>query len=124
MLRNLVRGGYKTSVEYTLEFFFDRTGGFSFPCDEYGNILPLKSPEAAENLEWCRNHPEKFEFIEIRRRKYNWREPDSGTCYCGERVELVDEYCGACQCPKCGQWYNLFGQELLSPEEWEMDDDE
>ena len=124
MLRNLVRGEYKTSVEYALEFFFDRNGGFSFPCDEYGNVLPLKSPEAAENLEWCRNHPEKFKFIEIRRRKYNWSEPDSGICYCGERVELVDEYCGACQCPRCGQWYNLFGQELLSPEEWEMDDDE
>lgn len=124
MLRNLVCGEYKTSVEYALEFFFDRNGGFSFPCDEYGNVLPLNSPEAAENLEWCRIHPEKFEFIEIRRHKQSWREPDSGTCYCGERVELVNEYCGACQCPRCGQWYNLFGQELLSPEEWEMDDDE
>lgn len=124
MLRNLVRGEYKTSVEYALEFFFDRTGGFSFPCDEYGDILPLKSPEAGENLEWCRNHLEEFEFIEIRRHKQSWREPDSGTCHCGERVELVNEYRGACQCPKCGQWYNLFGQELLSPEEWEMDDDE
>lgn len=124
MLRNLVRGEYKTSVEYALEFFFDRNSGFSFPCDEYGNVLPLKSSEAAENLEWCRNHPEKFEFIEIRRHKQSWREPDSGTCHCGERVYLVNEYCGACQCPRCGQWYNLFGQELLPQEEWEMDDDE
>ena len=84
MLRNLVRGEYKTSVEYALEFFFDRTGGFSFPCDEYGNILPLKSPEAAENLEWCRNHPEEFELIEIRRHKQSWNLLLRRTCLSGE----------------------------------------
>lgn len=28
---------------------------------------------------------------------------------------------GACQCPKCGKWYNIFGQALLDPEFWEDD---
>jgi hypothetical protein len=26
---------------------------------------------------------------------------------------------GACQCENCGQWYNIFGQELIDPEYWE-----
>lgn len=122
MLRNIIRGERKTIVEHEMVFFYDNTGGFSFPCDENGNVLPLKYQAAVENLEWCRSHPEEFSIIEIRHHRRSWREPDSGTCHCGERVELVNEYCGACQCPKCGQWYNLFGQELLPPEEWEMDE--
>ena len=43
---------------------------------------------------------------------------------CGTEFDLTDEYYGACQCPECGQWYNLFGQTLLPPDEWEEDLDE
>jgi hypothetical protein len=28
---------------------------------------------------------------------------------------------GANECPHCGQWYNVFGQELLPPDQWEED---
>jgi hypothetical protein len=31
---------------------------------------------------------------------------------------LEDQYYAACQCPKCGQWYNIYGQHLRPPEEW------
>ena len=39
-------------------------------------------------------------------------------------VELWDQYYGACQCPECGKWYNLFGQSLLPPDCWEEDPSE
>lgn len=44
-----------------------------------------------------------------------------GECKCGAEVPLMDQYMGACECPGCGQWYNLSGQELLPPEEWGYD---
>ena len=50
-----------------------------------------------------------------------YREPAHGICRCGEEVTLIDEYMGSCQCENCGQWYNLFGQELLPPNQWEED---
>lgn len=32
--------------------------------------------------------------------------------------QLLNGYC-ARECPHCGQWYNLFGQRLKHPDEWE-----
>ena len=37
---------------------------------------------------------------------------------CSEEFYLQDEYRGACECPRCGQWFNLFGQELTDPRGW------
>lgn len=122
MLKNLVRGEYKSRTYYELTYFYDDNGGYAFPCDAEGNVFPLKYPEAAENLEWCRQHPEQFSVAgEVVRHVSNWKEPDSGDCACGQHIELVNQYCGACQCPKCGKWYNVFGQELLPPDQWEID---
>ena len=44
-----------------------------------------------------------------------------GRCKCGEKVVLMGLYMGACDCPSCGQWYNVSGQELKDPSEWEED---
>ena len=43
-----------------------------------------------------------------------------GKCKCGTEIELYDEYMGACECPECGRWYNIFGQELNNPCTWSM----
>ena len=42
-----------------------------------------------------------------------------GKCECGNEVMLMDQHMGAAECPECGQWYNLFGQKLKPPEDWE-----
>ena len=44
-------------------------------------------------------------------------------CSCGEIIELYDGYMGSCECPNCGQWYNMFGQTLIKPQYWEEDED-
>lgn len=122
MLANIVRGDYITEVSYELAFDDGHGNGFGFPCDATGHIGAVFNPAAAANLAYCRQHPEKFkragEVVEYRR---SYKEEDYGTCKCGETVYLVNQYMGACQCPKCGKWYNLFGQELLPPCAWEED---
>lgn len=44
--------------------------------------------------------------------------PAIAKCDCGEEFPLENQYLGACECPGCGQWYNLFGQELNDPSTW------
>ena len=120
MLNNIVRPERKLEITYGLRFFVDAGGGTEFPCDVDGNLLDLNDA-ASENYKYCISHPEKFPYAFNEIHKYSrWvKDTPYGTCHCGERVYLFNEYMGACQCPKCRQWYNLFGQELLPPEDWE-----
>ena len=123
MLHNYVPAERKTSVSYDLSFFYgEEHAGFGFPCDAAGNVLPFQCEEAKQNYEYCMAHPEDFKtFAHVTKYVSHYTEPAHGTCSCGEEVELYDQYYGACQCPKCGQWYNLFGQSLVPPECWEHD---
>ena len=124
MIKNLIRSHIETQVRYELSFWNNsKGGGYGFPCDENGNLnKETMCEEAIQNYEYCLAHPEEFDvFNKVEKMENSYREPASGTCHCGEKVFLQDEYMGACQCPNCGQWYNLCGQELLPPEEWEED---
>lgn len=123
MLKNITERQRKTTTEYSVEFLRDDTSGFSFPCDAHGNLLPM-SDCARANYEDCMAHPEKWEkWNAVTKYTFKYTEPAHGTCVCGREVTLVDEFYGACQC-ECGRWYNLFGQELLEPENWEEDSSE
>lgn len=125
MLKNYVRAEYRTVFERELVFLHEGgQSGSAFPCDEKGNVLPLKYEEAKQNLAWCMAHPEKFEtYAKVVTNRRSVREPAHGTCSCGREVELYDQYYGACSC-ECGRWYNLFGQELVAPQYWETDPSE
>lgn len=94
--------------------------GYSFDCDRDGN-LTFPNEGQKENFEYAVAHPDKFEDLGVVRRVSSYIEPAKGRCHCGEVIELTDQYMGACECPRCNQWYNLFGQELLPPEQWEKD---
>jgi len=120
MLTEYKRSEEKELVEYELVFDDGANNGYAFPCDKDGNLNEDMHPAAIENYNWCMSHMDQFaranKVIKISRR---YREPSQGKCSCGEIVYLTNDYMGACQCPGCGQWYNLFGQELLPPEMWE-----
>ena len=126
MLKNYVPLKVRYRTDHYLSFYYDDDGnGFSFPCDAAGNVLPLEYKEAKENLDYCLAHPEKFAvWNEVEHEKVRDDVLAHGTCSCGQEVELYDQYYGACQCPNCGRWYNLFGQELLPPEYWVTDPSE
>ena len=114
----IIEGKIEHIVEYRLNYDFDDDGGYSFPCDEKGN--PIETDGNRSNIKFCRENPDRFcrpAYIEKWERDV--KNPDKGTCKCGEEFWIENEYMGACQCPKCGQWYNLWGQELLPPDQWE-----
>ena len=120
MIKNYIPAYYETITEYDIVFDIDEFSGFSFPCDKEGNLLSSVPKEAKENYKNCLEHPEKFKrFNKIVQTERRVRNNSRGTCRCGNEIELYDMYYGTCQCEKCGQWYNLFGQEILPPNEWE-----
>lgn len=109
----------KKCVDYRYEFDIDDTGGFSFPCDEHGKITMDLPKEAMENLHYCLSHLHRFQWHGIRKREFTITEPAEGRCSCGAIV-VLENYMGGdtCQCPECGQWYNIWGNALVEPEYW------
>lgn len=97
--------------------------GFAFPCDKYGN-LNLKDNNYdywIKNYHYCVEHPSKYKDCGVEKDAWEYTENARALCSCGAEIELWDQYLGACECPKCKQWYNLFGEALINPEYWEED---
>ena len=106
--------------------FWKGDGGYSFPCDENGNLIGGDDSRCFEickaNYGRCLQHPEKWEtFNKIVKTHRHYTEPAEGVCECGEHVFLEGSYYGADECPNCHRWYNMSGQELVPPSEWEED---
>ena len=114
---------FVTVCEYSHDFRLigDDTGsGYTFPVNQKGEVDLERLPECAQkSYVYCLAHPDKFEDIGVVKTERTVVDHGAVRCHCGEVVDLEDRYLGACSCPKCGQWYNLFGQELKSPEYWE-----
>ena len=90
-------------------------GGFSFPVDAKGNVCEKDLTELGlANFKMCLSHPEIYEDLGAINYSNTYIEPAEAMCSCGSRVMLD----GDCRCGRCGQWYNLWGQALLSPEFW------
>lgn len=120
MIKNFVPSEWKEEEYYELLFFVDDDGGWAFPCDKDGHILEDEMTDAAKNnYLHCLVNPQDFKYYKkVKRRTQRYKENARGTCNCGEEIELYNEYMGACECPNCGQWWNLFGQELNPVETW------
>ena len=69
-------------------------------------------------------HKDEFEIAgEVKKISWRYKEYNSGICHCGKRIDLFNQYQGACECPYCGQWWNIWGQELKDVSEWKEYDD-
>ena len=104
----------KTVVKYKREFELIKLpcAGFSFPCKENGELIVDEFYDSWKpNYDNCIAHPEKYRDIGIQKYTWDYRKPNVGTCSCGEEIMLD----GDTKCPKCGQWYNAFGQALRDP---------
>jgi hypothetical protein len=120
MIQNYVPAQNRTIIEYNLVFDDGYNNGFSFACDENGKVYEDLPIPALKNYKWCLENPNKFvRFNKVVKDSGTVRDDAHGTCHCGNEVYLHNDYYGACQCDECGQWYNLFGQELLPPEDWQ-----
>lgn len=125
MIKDFKYGEVITTTDYEIVFDDGHHNGYGFPCDKDGNPTMDKDNKAAwENYEYCKANPDKFVRAGvIIPETWSRREPNSGICECGKRIELYDQYLGACECPHCGRWYNIWGQELNNPETWSDGDD-
>lgn len=120
MLLNYVPSEPKEEIWYELCYDDGEGNGYGFPCDESGSLFPM-SDAAKESLSYCKSHSEDFlrngEVVQYRN---SYMELPHGRCKCGAEVYLVSNYYGATECD-CGRWYNSFGQELVPPENWDID---
>lgn len=128
---------FKTSFELCFDLKGEPAGnGYAFPLFKGSTkVIPCKEdmetleyiPCAEEECPWWENYikvkddRENYEEPYIHKDSYSWIEPAKAICYCGNEIYLDDEYMGACECPHCGRWYNMFGQELNRPEMWEVE---
>ena len=119
-LKMLSARNVKTISRRVLEFDSKETPGWGYRFDLDDNDNPIFNSDAArKNYEFAHNNPDFAEYKATYDTKHV--EPAKGQCSCGEVVALVDQYYGAFSCPKCGKWYNMFGQELLHPKYWDRE---
>ena len=124
MIKDFKNGEEKMEIYYEVMFDDGHHNGYGFPCDENGNVKPFSNEIAQANYEYCLAHPKKFvRYNKVVKEEYTYREYNSGVCNCGHRIELINEYLGGCECPYCGQWWNMWGQKLNNPETWSDGDD-
>lgn len=117
----IIREPYvEEDVYYTLDYDIkgDPGSGFTFPCDNEGNIGQLNEA-AEESYHFCQQHIDNYNGPFIRKHITRYRHGATIKCDCGNIFELQNQYYGACQCENCQQWYNLFGQYLTDPEYWD-----
>jgi len=124
MLKDFRPRERKIEAQYEILFYDSESGGFAFQCDKDWNIKTTNEC-ALKNYNYCMEHPEEFPYYWNEKNVWyhTYTENANGICECGNRVYLWDQYLGACECEKCGRWYNLFGQELSNPETWSEGDD-
>lgn len=115
-LKNLVERRWVEHVEYMLVFDDGHGNGYAFPCDADGNLEELDG-EGLKNLEYCKANPQSFARNgKVERYRQRYVVYAQGDCPCGETVILRNQYGAACECPRCGRWYNMRGDEISSPE--------
>jgi hypothetical protein len=126
MLNNIKRGEVETIEKYSLSFRWsnDPQAGFSFPCTKNGWVDLDENPAMIENLAACIFGIYDVDFEGIMDESFQYHNPDTGICDCGETVYLENDYGHGIDC-NCGRIYSQWGQELAPRSQWEdrYDDD-
>jgi len=113
---------YVELYEYHLDYRWidDPGAGFSFPCNEKGELLldEMQGP-GMENYERCEfgEYKDKVRFLGIVRYNLSHWEPRVGQCGCGREI-ILDSFTNTCD---CGRDYNWNGQELAPRSQWGWD---
>ena len=101
-------------LNYTLTFH--RGAGWSFDCDEKGNINESKLTKAGKsNLDMCRNGQYTVDPPEISKRDRIYYSPMVIQCQCGKTLAVSDSWENPCE---CGRNYDGSGNELAPRALW------
>lgn len=118
MIRIIKEASVQHHVEYSLNFDTSRGGGYSFPCDYRGEVLPL-NPTAQTNYARCiSGEVQTIRPPYVHERQWTEYVHAIGECFCGAEVELNPDSEGLCYC-HCGQCFNAAGQSIRPRSEWE-----
>lgn len=104
------------SVSYRLLFqsVEDSSFGYSFECDEKGN-LTSQSSAACDNYKMVVSNPDKYIPKGVQTYRHSYKVSAIGICDdCGKPVEL-DAFTNTCE---CGADYNWSGQRLAPRSQW------
>ena len=111
--------------EWSLTFHDSSGRGYSFDCNQEGEILPgaITKWSVGNFHRAISGFCDGSLSMEIERHEWSWIEPSEGLCDCGGTVVLDDPLWNSCY--RCGQDYNMSGQRVLPPrmceEEWDED---
>lgn len=90
--------------------------GFTFPCDQEGNIITSEmGPEAWKSYRECQDNP-ALTFKGVKHYSSTSFVQAQGRCSCGRLVELYG-FTNTCE---CGYEYNSFGQLLAPRSQWSL----
>ena len=109
---------YETCTEHKRWFSWrdDPGAGFSFHCDEQGNVDVESLPTAArENYQRRIDGTYNVRDDGVRTNRWEYTHSAIGLCDCGEEVYL-DGFTNTCY--ECGADYNMSGQRLAPREQW------
>lgn len=91
-------------------------GGFSFPCNEKGEIdLSTMGEAGKRNLANCIFGVIDVHYTGIETYHHSYSEPAIGKCRCGCEVVLASF---TNSCFRCDRDYNMSGQELAHRSQW------
>lgn len=106
-------------VEYYIfyEWAEELDSGFMFPCNQDGEIDFNEMEQVAlDNYQKCENDEYEVVYQGLRRSVNSYWEPAIAECSCGHEVTLESN---TNVCEQCGSYYNMGGQELRDPRQWE-----
>lgn len=106
----------KVCFQYKDDPYFNGTtfnGGYAFDADEQGNPI-AKNEDQVKSIDYALHSGDYINMGIIEREIYSTF--DLYKCKCGEEFYMTSHK--GSNCPKCNQWYNYFGQEILPPEYW------
>lgn len=114
-MSKVIHHPYRPIIEFSLFYESkDEPGtGYSFPCDEDGNVDEGKLSDAARaNLKEVTAHPDRFR-LHLCEEQHDGTPAPEVVCDCGERFSLCGgDYADAFCCPKCGRWYDEHGYRI------------
>jgi hypothetical protein len=107
-----------TGIDYVRRFSWrnDPESGFSFPCDEQGNLTKVLHPEGHRNYVNCVSGVYDVVDHGVVAEPWSRWEPAIIRCVCGSPVVLYDAWLETC--PSCQRDYNGAGQLLAPRSQW------
>lgn len=114
-----------TKISYEVNFYTRDTDEIcsGYPCTENGELKMSEMEQCAIN-NYNKDLKNPNLYYRVKKWQHTYTENALFRCDCGKEFNLYDSFMGACDCPKCGQWYSILNGQKLNPvETWDKGED-